>query len=214
MQAGFGSAAMLGMSALRERRVDDRQHARRRMVELELELDEAPPRSRLLAAPAEDRDPVLHQARVRNHHGLVVVGGERHVAPADADDLAADVVDADPVADPAGALDLQREAAPQVAQRLLRREGDRAGDHRRRRRDAQQVDAERVQPEQPVTDQRQRDHELDHDPRRRDAREQHLEGEARRTRGSRRTPSRPAATSRRIVPSVGGLIAAWKRCSA
>ena len=58
--------------------------------------------------------------RVGDDDRLVGVRRDRHVAPADADDLPDHLVDAHPVADAAGLLELQRDAAPQVAERLLR----------------------------------------------------------------------------------------------
>ena len=67
-----------------------------------------------------------------------------------------DALHPDPVADPAGVVELQRDAAPQVAERLLQRKRDAAGDHRRRRDDAREVDADDIHPEEREDDRARR----------------------------------------------------------
>ena len=82
-----------------------------------------------------------------------------------------------PVADAARLLELDRDAAPQVAERLLRRERQRTGHDRGRRDEAREVDADGVQPVDHVADERQRYDELVQDPRDLAPREQRLERE-------------------------------------
>ena len=82
-----------------------------------------------------------------------------------------------PVTDAARLLELDRDAAPQVAERLLRRERQRTGHDGRRRDEAREIDANGVQPVDHVADERQRYDELVQDPRDLASREQRLERE-------------------------------------
>ena len=119
----------------------------------------------LFAAPGEHDHAILGHLRVRDDHGLVGVGRERQVPPPDSDDLPGDAVDADPVADPAGVVELQRHAAPEVLERLAQRQCDAARDNRRRRDDAREIDADGVHPVETEHDEEQREQHVGQDPR-------------------------------------------------
>jgi len=154
---------------------DRGQHARGRHVVGNVELHAAPRRDPLVAAATEHRDPVLDQLAVGNDDGLAAVRRDRCIAPADADDLSRDALHPDPVADAARVVELQRDTAPQVAESLLQRECDDAGDHRRGRDDAGEVHADDLHPDEREHDQHHGDQDVRQDPRDREAPEHALE---------------------------------------
>ena len=120
--------------------VDGRDDARRRHARIDHEAQAAAPLQRLPLALAEDRHPAFHDLAVGDDHGLPVARLDQGRAPADVAHLAREAVDAHPVADLDGVVDLDGEAAEQVAERVLHREGDHRGEDRRGGDDAREVD--------------------------------------------------------------------------
>ena len=156
-----------------ERRMDDGEYLPRRPLVPDPEFNRSPPGNAQIAAASDQRDPVFHQFGIRDDDRHVVHRRQRRVTPANADDFAGDAVDFNPVADAAGVVELQRNAAKQIAERGLRREADDRGQCRRRDADRGQVHAQRIHPEQRVHDQRDSEAHFAEDARHGTARQQH-----------------------------------------
>src|SRR4030095_9335545 len=129
-----------------ERSLDHGNHPGWRDVEPDEELDGTAPGYLLVATARQDRHTALDQLRVGHHDRFAVIGRHREATPANPDDLPYHTVDADPVADPARVVGLQRDSAPQVAQHFLHRERDDAGEYRGCRDEAGEIDADLVHP--------------------------------------------------------------------
>ena len=117
---GIGQRLLHGCDELR--RVD---------VVVNVEPDPAPPARNAQILVADDRELALHQLPVGDHDLLAVAREDGGEAPLDLDHAARDVVHLDPVADLQRVVQLQRQPAEHVAQRVLHREGDDGRDHRR-----------------------------------------------------------------------------------
>ena len=72
----------------------------------------------------DDRKLALHELAVRHHDLLAIARENRGEAPLDLDHAPGNVVELDPVADLQRVVELQREAAEDVAERILHREGE------------------------------------------------------------------------------------------
>ncbi len=98
-----------------ERRAHHRQHLSASPFVADAELDRPPPRYTLVAATPEQCDLAFHELRIRDHDRHVGHGRQRGIAPADAHDFTGEPIDLDPVADAVGVVELQRDAAHEVA---------------------------------------------------------------------------------------------------
>jgi hypothetical protein len=122
--------------------------AGRRHREVHVEVDQPALLRHRLARVAHHHVAVLHQVAVGDHHPLAVAGDDGGVAPLDVADLARHVADLDPVADLEGVVHLQREAAQQVAEGVLHRDGEHRGEHRRGGEQVGELDAGQVEPQE------------------------------------------------------------------
>ena len=120
--------------------VDRRDDARRRHARVDHEAQAAAPLQRLPLALAEDLHAALHDLAVGDDHRFPVARLDQGRAPADVAHLSREAVDAHPVADLHGVVDLDGEAAEQVAERVLHGEGDHRREDRGGRDDAREVD--------------------------------------------------------------------------
>ena len=125
----------------------------RRHPRVDHEVEGAPPRRVRAFAPAEDRDAALHERAVGDEDRLPVAGLEQRGAPADVAHPAGQlVVDPDPVAHLDRVVELDRESAKHVAQRVLHGEGDDRGEDRRGGHQAAEVHPGAAQLREPVDD--------------------------------------------------------------
>ena len=116
----------------------------RRHREVDVEVDQPALLRHGLPLVADDRIAVFHQVAVGDDDPFAVAGDDGGVAPLDVADPPGDFVDLDPVADFEGVVHLQREAAKEVAEGVLHRDGDHRGEHRRGGEQVIELDAGKV----------------------------------------------------------------------
>ena len=102
-----------------DRRLNHRNHPCRRGAEIDIEKNLPPPCQCFAGAAAQNQKLALHQHAVRHHHGFAVARLDRSRAPAHVDNAPGEVVDFEPVADAHRVVELHREAADDVAERVL-----------------------------------------------------------------------------------------------
>ena len=124
---------------------DGRDHARGRRRQVDREAHMPAPLRRFSQAPTEHGELALHQRAVGHYHGFPVAGFDRGRAPADVDHAPDRVVDADPVADLDRVVQLDRDAAKDVAERVLHGERQHPGDHGGTGEDRARIHAGRAQ---------------------------------------------------------------------
>ena len=134
--------------------------ARGRHARIDHEAQAPAPLPRLALALAEDRDAAFHDHAVRDDDRLPVARLDEGRAPADVAHLALDLVDAHPVADLHGVVDLDRESAEHVAEGVLHGEGDDRGEDGGGGDETREVDAGAAQLDEAVHHIGDQDHQV------------------------------------------------------